>query len=198
MYKIRLLNLLMIVITVCFALYSHINCNIIPYTKPTGQDKEIVITHYIYTFPGRGPKPIAGTAAVISIDNRQETVRKQPKTYTDSSPDFVPAAGTQCRQYQNVQKVDTVPDTGRQGDSRVLLSGSGAASAISSLAFKDKLWFLRILGRCSIEELRQITGMLQDGVTYDENLAMYKILRDKVTDEEQKKLDSLIESYTRQ
>ena len=97
-----------------------------------------------------------------------------------------------------MRKVDTVPDTGRQGDSRVLLSGSGAASAISSLSFKDKLWLIRILGRCSIEELRQITGMLQDGVTYEENLAMYRILREKVTDDEQKKLDSLIEAYTKQ
>jgi len=39
--------------------------------------------------------------------------------------------------------------------------------------------------------------MLEDGVTYQENLEMYMILRQKVTDEEQKRLDNLIEAYTR-
>ncbi len=39
-------------------------------------------------------------------------------------------------------------------------------------------------------------AMLEDGVTYQENLEMYRMLRGKVTDEEQERLDALIKSYT--
>jgi len=95
------------------------------------------------------------------------------------------------------QENDHTIEYGSRKDSRVLLSGSRAVKALSSLAFKDKLWLIRLLSRCSMEELIEIKVILQDGVTYEENLVMYKILRQRVTDQEQKRLDSLIESYTR-
>lgn len=78
-----------------------------------------------------------------------------------------------------------------------MLSGSRAVKALSALSLKDKLWLIKVLSRCSMEEFLRIRAMLEDGVTYQENLEMYMILRQKVTDEEQKRLDNLIEAYTR-
>jgi hypothetical protein len=74
----------------------------------------------------------------------------------------------------------TMPSSTRQNESRVLLSGGSTIKAISSLSFKDKLWLVTILSRCSMQE----------------NLEMYRMLRGKVTDEEQARLDALIKSYT--
>jgi hypothetical protein len=90
----------------------------------------------------------------------------------------------------------TMPSSTRQNESRVLLSGGSTIKAISSLSFKDKLWLVTILSRCSMEEFLNIMAMLEDGVTYQENLEMYRMLRGKVTDEEQARLDALIKSYT--
>jgi len=78
----------------------------------------------------------------------------------------------------------------------MLLSGSNVIKALSGLSWQDKLWLLKILSRCSMDELLQIKSMLEDGVTWEENKAMFTILRKKVTDQEQKKIDSLIEAYT--
>lgn len=90
----------------------------------------------------------------------------------------------------------SMPNSARQNESRVLLSGGSTVKALSSLSFKDKLWLVTILSRCSMEEFLKIMAMLEDGVTYQENLEMYRMLRNKVTDEEQERLDTLIESYT--
>ena len=90
----------------------------------------------------------------------------------------------------------SVPNSSRQNESRVLLSGGSTVKAISSLSFKDKLWLVSILSRCSMEEFLNIMAMLEGGVTYQENLEMYLMLRGKVTDEEQQRLDALIKSYT--
>ncbi|MDD2573931.1 MAG: hypothetical protein WCS98_07005 [Bacillota bacterium] len=95
------------------------------------------------------------------------------------------------------QTVQSQPSDTNQGGSRVLLSGSRAVKALSALSLKDKLWLIKVLSRCSMEEFLRIRAMLEDGVTYQENLEMYMILRQKVTDEEQKRLDNLIEAYTR-
>jgi hypothetical protein len=90
----------------------------------------------------------------------------------------------------------TISNSARQNETRVLLSGGSTVKAISSLSFKDKLWLATILSRCSMEEFLNIMAMLEDGVTYQENLEMYRMLRGKVTDEEQQRLDALIKSYT--
>ncbi|MGI6704559.1 MAG: hypothetical protein ACOX42_11235 [Clostridia bacterium] len=103
----------------------------------------------------------------------------------------------QPRQGSKPQAVQPRTEGTDPNGSRVLLSGNRAAKALSSLSLKDKLWLLRVLSRCSMEEFLRIRAMLEDGVTYQENLEMYRILRHKVTDEEQQKLDSLIEAYTR-
>jgi hypothetical protein len=95
-----------------------------------------------------------------------------------------------------VKNGQPMPNSARQNESRVLLSGGSTLKAISSLSFKDKLWLVTILSRCSMEEFLKIMAMLEDGVTYQENLEMYRMLRGKVTDEEQERLDALIKSYT--
>lgn len=89
-----------------------------------------------------------------------------------------------------------MPETGRQGNSKMLLSGSNVIKALSGLSWQDKLWLLKILSRCSMDELLQIRSMLEDGVTWEENKVMFMILRKKVTDEEQERIDFLIEAYT--
>jgi len=185
-------SVLIVLVTVVYVVYFCVNCNIIPYT--TGHDKEIFITHYIYSYlPKKAQSPVNTSAAAeiakIAVD------AEGPEKGNGTAIEYIAAADSHKLLHSPIAE-EIVPDSGRQGDSRVLLSGNGAAKAISSLSIRDKLWLAKILGRCSMQELLRIKDMLQGGVTYEENLEMYRILRQRVTDDEQKKLDTLIEAYT--
>ncbi len=195
-------SLLVVLITIVYSIYFYCSCIIIPYQ--TKDDKRIVFTQYIYHLAEKEEKTPVNTQAITDWDSANtqyvigelDAVAERLQIRPDRPNPHVSTEGNIPIAPHEVPEEQPVADSGRQGHSRVMLSRNRAIKALSALSFKDKLWLVKLLGRCSMEELIRIKDMLQDGVTYEENLSMYKMLGQKVTDDEQKKLDTLIEAYT--
>ncbi|HOC09402.1 MAG TPA: hypothetical protein PKN88_07745 [Bacillota bacterium] len=200
--------LLVMVITALYVVFFFFNCIIVPY--PAVNDKYIAKTDRenissIHICPDTPrPKPadehvMASTGGDVQGGDSVCNISPQPDySEEEAVPPGLDEADRDTRPSPEdpVKNGQPMPNSARQNESRVLLSGGSTLKAISSLSFKDKLWLVTILSRCSMEEFLKIMAMLEDGVTYQENLEMYRMLRGKVTDEEQERLDALIKSYT--
>lgn len=117
----------------------------------------------------------------------------EPLKRTDSAETLQRSLGIgEVQRVQSSSAVDT-----KETGSRVLLSGNRASKALSSVSLKDKLWLIKLLSRCSMEELLQIRSMLKGDITYEKNLEMYRIMRRNITHEEQAKLDALIKKHAK-
>jgi len=200
--------LLVMVITALYVVFFSFNCIIIPYpavnNKYTAKtDRENISS--IHICPDT-PRPkladehvMASTGGDVQGGDSVCNISPLPNYAEEEAvPPGLDEAGRDTRPSpaspDNTGR--TISNSARQNETRVLLSGGSTVKAISSLSFKDKLWLATILSRCSMEEFLNIMAMLEDGVTYQENLEMYRMLRGKVTDEEQQRLDALIKSYT--
>ncbi len=173
--------------------------------------------HYIYAFSGKaydGGKD----AGDPGQDRQNPDYSTHPEEYNDIKEVFSDASDNPEVLQQEIEDIyfpsaETVRDPllrgtsaetlkpktvlKTQGSSRMLLSDNSFLKALSRLSWSDKLWLTKILSRCSLEEFIRIKNMLGDGVTWEENRAMFLILNSKITKEEQERLDSLIEMYTR-
>lgn len=196
------------VITALYVVFFFFNCIIVPY--PAVNNKYIAKTdrennssiHICPDTPRQKPADehvvaptgggVQGGDSVCSISPLPDYAEEEAKPPGSDQAD----RDTRPSPEDPVKNGQPMPNSARQNESRVLLSGGSTLKAISSLSFKDKLWLVTILSRCSMEEFLKIMAMLEDGVTYQENLEMYRMLRGKVTDEEQERLDALIKSYT--
>ncbi|MBA1334039.1 MAG: hypothetical protein HPY66_1523 [Firmicutes bacterium] len=208
MFRGKRLHLVIILAAmVHYILFLH-SFPVIPRRPP--ETKDICFTFYIYT-----PKTITSkTEEPKNIINKEfeEILLEVYAAQTSGKSAYAqaeeglgareifyaqdPEIGERDEPLPDSGETHQVSETGRQGNSKMLLSGSNVIKALSGLSWQDKLWLLKILSRCSMDELLQIKSMLEDGVTWEENKAMFTILRKKVTDQEQKKIDSLIEAYT--
>jgi hypothetical protein len=220
-------SILVILITALYYIYFFFNCMIIPYPpvydnyimcndkknvfniseyeeKPFAsvetdeQNKQLPSGNNDRGFPAVAPESAVQARKTLP-DGDEQLVQYTPDITGQSfriSPD---SAGSKTLSPRDAvgQHGEAGLESTRQRDSRVLLSGSKTVKALSALSLKDKLWLFSILSRCSMEELLRITALLEDGVTYQENLEMYRVLRQRVTDDEQKRLDTLIEAYTK-
>lgn len=149
--------------------------------------------------PGQNAPYLPGSSAPYLPDSAEHPAQVLPGIYGETVRDGPENSkqDTQLPPSGTGQESRPVSGSAGQNDSRVLLSGSRTVKVLSSLSLKDKFWLVELLSRCSMEELLLIKTLLKDGVTYRENLEMYRMLREKVTDDEQKKLDALIEAHTR-
>ena len=200
--------LLVMVITALYVVFFFFNCIIVPYPAVNNKyiaktDRENISSIHICPDTPR-PKPadehvMASTGGGVQGGDSVCNIPPQPNYAEEEAvPPGLDEADRDTRPSpaDPVKNGQPMPNSARQNESRVLLSGGSTIKAISSLSFKDKLWLVTILSRCSMEEFLKIMAMLEDGVTYQENLEMYRMLRGKVTDEEQERLDALIKSYT--
>lgn len=200
--------LLVMVITALYVVFFFFNCIIVPYPAVNNKyiaktDRENISDIHVHPDTPR-QKPadehvVAPTGGGVQGGDSVCSISPLPNySEEEAVPPGLDEADRDTRPSPEdpVKNGQPMPNSARQNESRVLLSGGSTLKAISSLSFKDKLWLVTILSRCSMEEFLKIMAMLEDGVTYQENLEMYRMLRGKVTDEEQERLDALIKSYT--
>lgn len=200
--------LLVMVITALYVVFFFFNCIIVPYPAVNNKyiaktDRENISDIHVHPDTPR-QKPadehvVAPTGGGVQGGDSVCSISPLPNYAEEEAvPPGLDEADRDTRSSpaDPVKSGQPMPNSARQNRSRVLLSGGSTLKAISSLSFKDKLWLVTILSRCSMEEFLKIMAMLEDGVTYQENLEMYRMLRGKVTDEEQERLDALIKSYT--
>lgn len=202
-------HIVVLIITIAYMVFFYNNCLIIPYSPE--KNKSVSFTFFIYT-PSKDVvkaekkqkkhnDAIEDTFALhFIVPEKNEGTQAGSENQSCSSGKVVPPPGDDIGDNKipcDGGETSRVSGTGRQGNTKMLLTANKVIKALADLNWQDKLWLLKILSRCSMDELLQIRSMLKDGVTWEENKVMFTMLRKKVTDEEQKKLDSLIEAYTR-
>jgi hypothetical protein len=215
MIRNKRLHIAVVVITIVYCYIFHVNCLIIPHNQMIY--KPVIFTFFIYGYPERPQLqpdetladgatgrladmvwPITDEPETCSSDNTASYRAPEGYEHIDTLPVIVhtDAQANPVRPVIDDAEAVDQAESGRQAHSRTLLTADGVFKALTGLSLRDKLWIIGILSRCSIDQLLVIKSMLEGGVTWEENKAMFDILREKVTDEEQAKLDRLIEFYT--
>lgn len=214
-------SVFVIIITIFYCIYF--NLLIIPYMQDYSKGI-IKNTEYIHETNPVNFYPEGVNHVEAGTKSRDETVidaqaiqGAKPKKLLDISPPAPKTVSMQeapndlCKPHAEGFSLTASPETEAskakvvesqlsgtpESDTPVLLSRDKTLKVLTSLNLKDTLWLIKILSRCSNDERYRIMTILKGGITYRDNLEMYSILRQKIADKEQERLDALIEKYTK-
>lgn len=198
--KNRKRELILLLTTVAYLAFFYLQNGQTPYMED--KVNRVHVVHYIYYPVLYEQKTDLGLEITSEEEEQQDILHQVDRFASKTGEEAVQAT---VREYQAQRRKEVAAKATRSsksstvspGKPQLLLSGQGVVRALSKLSWKDRLWLAGILSRCSLKELMAIRDMLQGGVTREENREMYLMLRNKISDEEQNKLDRLIEIYTR-